>query len=119
MLKLKIAILGYVIGIGLTAYLLCLRTEQRPKILVATGLGYDDNKTELWRKPESQCALPDFPIKVVLYAVGFWTAQGPTVCGGDGGGKKCFIYKEHQWMPWTNMRKAKACCLLAKGMHSV
>ena len=77
--------------------------------MVVTGydwVGNNENKTELWPRPDSQCVLPDFPIKV-MNAVGFWTAQGPTVCGGDGGGKKCFIYKEHQWMPWTNMRKAR------------
>ena len=38
-------------------------------------------KTELWPKPDSQCTLADFP-PFIPGAVGFWTAQGPTVCGG-------------------------------------
>jgi len=68
-----------------------------------TGTG-SEKKTELWPKPESQCALPDFPIGVDD-AVGFWTAQGPMVCGGeDGGENKCFLYKKHQWMNAINMR---------------
>ena len=29
------------------------------------------------------------------------------MCGGYGGGKKCFLYKQHQWMPWTNMGTAR------------
>jgi len=69
------------------------------RILVATGV---EKKTEVWPKPESQCALSDFPW-YVSGAVGFWTAQGPMVCGGwreD----KCFLYKNHQWMPSTNMQ---------------
>ena len=67
-----------------------------------------EKKTELWPKPDSQCALPgDFPLEV-YGAVGFWTEQGPTVCGGFTGGKKCFLYKEHQWVPWTNMGTARA-----------
>ena len=77
--------------------------------MVVTGydwVGNNENKTELWPRPDSQCVLPDFPIKV-MNAVGFWTAQGPTVCGGNGGGNKCFFYKEHQWMPWTNMGTAR------------
>ena len=71
-----------------------------PRILVVTGY---TKKTEVWPKPESQCTLPDFPLEV-YGAVGFWTAQGPMVCGGRGGGNKCFLYKNHQWMPSTNMR---------------
>ena len=70
-----------------------------------TGQGRqgDSEKTELWPRPDFQCALPDdFPLEV-HGAVGFWTAQGPTVCGGYGGGKQCFFYKEHQWMPWSSM----------------
>merc|ERR1711860_248358 len=58
-------------------------------------------KTEVWPKPESQCTLPDFPLGV-SGAVGFWTAQGPMVCGGHSE-NKCFLYKNHQWMPSTNM----------------
>merc|ERR1711860_317863 len=78
-------------------------TTARPRILVVTGYrnrGYT-KKTEVWPKPESQCTLPDFPLGV-SGAVGFWTAQGPMVCGGDGE-DKCFLYKNHQWMPSTNM----------------
>jgi len=83
-------------------------TTARPRILVVTGVrngGYT-KKTEVWPKPESQCALLDFPLEVEG-AVGFWTAQGPMVCGGYGGGNKCFLYKNHQWMPSTNMRTAR------------
>merc|ERR1711860_370211 len=71
--------------------------------------GVNTKKTEVWPKPESQCTLPDFPLEV-WGAVGFWTAQGPMVCGGRGyrsGGQienRCFLYKNHQWMPSTNMR---------------
>ena len=63
-------------------------------------------KTELWPKPESQCALPDVPLEVDG-AVGFWTAQGPMVCGGNRGGNKCFLYKNHQWMPSNTMQTAR------------
>merc|ERR1711860_308041 len=76
------------------------------RILVVTGYvenGVRTKKTEVWPKPESQCTLLDFPLGV-YGAVAFWTAQGPMVCGGDGGGNKCFLYKNHQWMPSTNMQ---------------
>ena len=79
-------------------------------ILVVTGAGRSSEKTQLWAKPDSQCTLADFPLPVTG-AVGFWTAQGPTVCGGWRSGigsiNKCFIYKHNQWMPWTNMRTAR------------
>jgi len=74
------------------------------QILVVTGYvgnGVSTKKTEVWPKPESQCTLPDFPLGV-SGAVGFWTAQGPMVCGGHSE-NKCFLYKNHQWMPSTNM----------------
>jgi len=74
-----------------------------PRILVVSGY---EKKTELWPKPDSQCALPDFPLEV-SGAVGFWTAQRPTVCGGKKRLKKCFALKEHQWMPWTDMGTAR------------
>ena len=61
--------------------------------------GFYTKKTEVWPKPESQCTLPDFPLGV-QGAVAFWTAQGPMVCGP---GNKCFLYKNHQWMPSTTM----------------
>ena len=70
-----------------------------------------EKKTELWSRPESQCPLPNFPRKV-SGAVGFWTTQGPTVCGGfaewEKNSKKCFLYTHHQWNPWTNMRVARS-----------
>ena len=72
-----------------------------------TGFEDSEKNTELWPKPDFQCALGDFPINDWA-AVGFWTAQGPTVCGGSGGGNKCFLYREHQWMPWTNMGTARS-----------
>merc|ERR1712062_375321 len=76
------------------------------RILVVGGLEEFRKQTQLWPKPDSQCTLTDFPLEV-SGAVGFWTAQGPTVCGGDGGENKCFLYREHQWMPWTNMGTAR------------
>ena len=60
------------------------------------------NKTELWPKPDFQCPLPDFPLNVFA-AVGFLTEQGPMVCGGLRGEKKCSLYKEHHWMHRTTM----------------
>ena len=63
--------------------------------------------TELWPKPDSQCTLPDFPLKKVYGAIGFWTAEGPAVCGGRKK-KQCFLFKENQWMPWTNMGTARS-----------
>jgi len=80
-----------------------------PRILVVTGYGGSRKKTQLWPKPDAECALGDFPSEV-NGAVGFWTAQGPTVCGGYDGEKtsnKCFLYKENQWTPWTNMGTAR------------
>merc|ERR1712137_1026934 len=81
-------------------------TTAIPRILVVTGYvgngGYT-KKTEVWPKPESQCALPDFPLEVAG-GVEFWTAQGPMVCGGRRGVNKCFLYKNHQWMPSTTMQ---------------
>merc|ERR1712226_1623749 len=79
------------------------------QILVVTGSvgnGVYTKKTEVWPKPESQCTLPDFPLGV-QGAVGFWTAQGPMVCGGNGGGNKCFLYKNNQWMPSITMRTSR------------
>ena len=89
------------------------------RILVVAGDKDIDTrlkKTELFPKPDSKCAmLDDFPLEVAG-AVGFWTAQGPTVCGGYDGPTpplgiepehRCFIYKEHQWKPWTNMRSRR------------
>jgi len=81
-----------------------------PRILVVTGYGGSRKKTQLWPKPDAECALGDFPSEV-NGAVGFWTAQGPTVCGGYDGEKtsnKCFLYKENQWTPWTNMETARS-----------
>jgi len=82
------------------------------RILVVGGIGEFSKQTQLWPKPDYQCTLQDFPLEV-SGAVGFWTAQGPTVCGGynrdsRNGINKCFFYsKEHQWMPWTNMGTAR------------
>ena len=88
---------------GFHPYPLHLLFFTAPRILVVTGW---ENKTELWPKPDSQCTLTDFPLDV-YGAVGFWTAQGPAVCGGYEGGNKCFLFKENQWMPWTNMGTAR------------
>ena len=83
-----------------------------PRILVVNGLVDSGKNTELWPKPDSQCPLPNFPLKV-HGAVGFWTAQELIVCGGHGGGKggkalrKCFIYMENQWMPYGTMGTAR------------
>ena len=74
--------------------------------MTGSGSGMWQAKTELWPKPDSQCALGDFPLRV-YGAVGFLTAQGPTVCGGNmggiGDGNECYIFKEQQWKPWTKM----------------
>ena len=64
--------------------------------------GDDKNKTELWPKPDFQCPLPDFPLNVFA-AVGFLTEQGPMVCGGLRGEKKCSLFKEHQWFSRTTL----------------
>merc|ERR1711953_693126 len=48
-----------------------------PRILVVAGAGYIKEETELWPKPDSQCALPDNFPWIVYGAVEFWTAQGP------------------------------------------
>ena len=76
-----------------------------PRILVVTGLVDSGKNTELWPKSDSQCTLTDIPLDV-YGAVGFLTAQGPAVCGGKRG-NKCFLFKENQWMPWTNMGTAR------------
>ena len=71
-----------------------------------TGWGESRKQMQLWPKTDSQCTLTDFPLEVHS-TVGFWTAQGPTVCGGNGGENKCFLYREHQWMPSTNLGTAR------------
>ena len=71
---------------------------------MVAGGGEYGMKTELW-PGSNNCPLPNLEVRG---AVGFLTAQGPTVCGGYGGGNKCFLYKEHQWVPWTNMGTARA-----------
>ena len=66
--------------------------------------GYEaKRKTELWPgSPDNQCDdLKDYPIES-LFAVAFNTAEGPAVCGGPRE-NRCFIYKQHQWLPFTNM----------------
>ena len=72
---------------------------------MVAGGGEYGMKTELW-PGSNNCPLPNLK---VAGAVGFLTAQGPTVCGGREGGvrNKCFQYREHQWMPWTNMGTAR------------
>jgi len=87
------------------------KCDSSPRILVVTGRGYGGfrKQTELWPKTDSQCTLPNFPLEI-YGAVGFWTAQGPTVCGGSDGENrtnKCFIFKNQQWMAWTNMGTAR------------
>ena len=59
------------------------------------------NNTELWPGSKTQCDLPDFPIKI-RGAVGFNTAKGPVICG-ELGENRCFILKQHQWMPFPSM----------------
>ena len=76
-----------------------------PRILVVAGIG-GGTKTELWPKSESQCTLPDFSADLYA-AMGFWTAQGPMVCGLIEGENKCFLYKKHQWMPSTTMETTR------------
>ena len=87
-----------------------------------TGSGDSAKKSPLWPKPDySQCAFADdFPQKV-SYAVGFWTAQGPTVCGGLGGEDKCFLYEKYQWKTWTNMETERryASALQINSSHTL
>ena len=89
-------------------------TTTVPKILVMSSIKTFveiGTTTKIWSQPKAHCALPNFPYRVVG-SVGFWTAQGPTVCGGyrDRTGylvksdKRCFyLNQKHQWMPWTTM----------------
>merc|ERR1712004_472435 len=78
--------------------------QTTPKILVVGG---DDTrmKTELWPGSKTQCDLPDFPIEIGD-AVGFNTAKGPVICGGHEE-NRCFLLKQHQWMPFHNMTTAR------------
>merc|ERR1712004_519577 len=78
--------------------------QTTPKILVVGG---DDTrmKTELWPGSKTQCDLPDFPIEI-RGAVGFNTAKGPVICGGEGE-NRCFLLKQHQWMPFSNMTTSR------------
>ena len=59
-----------------------------------TGLWYRNYQieTELWPELESQCTLPNFPLPGGG-AFGFWTAQGPTVCGGGGLIRRIRLYR--------------------------
>ena len=79
------------------------------KVLVVSGWKryyYDTTrKTEIWPRPKTQCALPDYPLKV-YGAVGFMTALGPVVCGGNEE-KQCFVYQQHQWMPFPNLKTSR------------
>merc|ERR1712062_966603 len=78
--------------------------QTTPKILVVGGIGAG-NKTELWPGSKTQCDLPDFPIKI-RGAFGFNTVKGPVICGGEGE-NRCFLLKQHQWMPSPNMTTAR------------
>ena len=72
------------------------------KVLVVSGY---TRKTEIWPRPKTQCALPDYPLEV-RGAVGFMTALGPAVCGGYKE-KRCFVYQQHQWMPFPNLKTSR------------
>ena len=72
-------------------------SHQIQNILVVTGTTEDGTrhpisgnkylittqKVEIWSPQKTQCVVPDFPVATHT-SVGFWTAQGPTVCGGGG-----------------------------------
>merc|ERR1711860_79864 len=78
--------------------------QTTPKILVVGGSGAG-NKTELWPGSKTQCDLPDFPIETTG-AVGFNTAKGLVICGGHEE-NRCFLLKQHQWMPFHNLTTAR------------
>ena len=69
-------------------------------ILVVGGHGAG-MKTELWPRSKTRCDFPDFPFNI-WGAVGFNTAKGTVICGGHKE-NRCFIHKQNQWMPLTNM----------------
>jgi len=103
-------------------------SHQIQNILVVTGTTEDgtrhpisgnkykivSQKVEIWSQQKTQCVVPDFPV-AVSSAVGFWTAQGPTVCGGSSytiyhlEESPCYFFnnKQHQWMPWTPLKKKR------------
>ena len=103
-------------------------SHQIQNILVVTGSTEDgtrhplsgnkykivSQKVEIWSQQKTQCVVPDFPV-AVSSAVGFWTAQGPTVCGGSSytiyhlEESPCYFFnnKQHQWMPWTPLKKKR------------
>ena len=84
------------------------------KMLVVSGQPSAARKTELMdlAKPNINCALPDFPIDL-SGAVGFNSAEGPMVCGGDQADPKgiftnindgCFLLNNNQeWKPLISM----------------
>merc|ERR1712062_510405 len=78
--------------------------QTTPKILVVGGNGAG-NKMELWPGSKTQCDLPDFPI-IIVGAVGFNTAKGLVICGSFEE-NRCFLLKQHQWMPFSNMTTSR------------
>merc|ERR1712156_97740 len=104
-------------------------SHQIQNILVVTGSTEDgtrhplsgnkykivSQKVEIWSQQKTQCVVPDYPV-AVSSAVGFWTAQGPTVCGGSSytiyhlEESPCYFFnnKQHQWMPWTPLKKKRS-----------
>merc|ERR1711944_193864 len=88
------------------------------KVLVVTGWNKKTELIPLIPSSENECTLPDFPISLTG-AVGFTTAQGPVVCGGekeddDSINKDCFILKGQDWTHWASMRTARDAAAVLK-----
>ena len=71
---------------------------------------YTSNTAEIWSQEKTQCSVPDFPLEVDG-AVGFWTEEGPTVCGGGAYSinNQCYFFnnRQRQWMPWTTLKEER------------
>ena len=79
--------------------------------------GKKTKKTELiWTaRPNSKCALEDFPLEV-SGAAAFQSDDGPVICGGRHGrnrenihSNQCFLFNfTQQWISWADMTTARS-----------